>query len=160
MNHAELWDENFVLTPLGKRFIERVEQNPNNPKHLNDEFAQIFLVAGKHEILIKKIIDVSKDIKFENKNDYLDGLYKHLDEMGYIAKNKERSTTGVREFFRSETQLWHHHAIQNKDGGDYFFHKKGFSFDLNIIENLVEKFYKNYGDVYRNFSNKDELKLN
>ena len=81
--------------------------------------------------------------------------------MGFIAKNKERSTTKVREFFRSETQLWHHHGIQNKNANEYFFPDKGFSFNMNKIENLVENFYKNYGDVYRNFvDNNDDLKLN
>ena len=44
MNHNNLWDENYNLTPLGNRFLERYEANINSPKKLVDEMAQILLV--------------------------------------------------------------------------------------------------------------------
>ena len=158
MDQTELFNGNFQLTSLGRRFMERVELDQSNNKYVNDEFAQIFLVSGKHEIIIKKIIEMSKSIKFKNENDYLDKLYANLDDMGFIAKNEPRSTTGVRKFFTAEKQLWHHHGIQNKNGTRYFFPNEGFSFNLDIIENLVDMFYKNYGDVYRSVISNDIIK--
>ena len=160
VDQTELFNGNFQVTNLGKRFIERVELNNTNNEYINDEFAQIFLVAGKHEIIIKKIIEMSKSIKFENQNEYLEELYKNLDNMGFIAKNAPRSTTGVRGFFTAEKQLWYHHGLLKKNGSRYFFPKKGFLFNLNLIEDLVDRFYINYGDLYRNPIITDDIRIN
>ena len=56
MNHNKLWDEDFYLTELGNKFIERYKNNINNPKNLIDEMAQIVLVSGKHHSLIDEIM--------------------------------------------------------------------------------------------------------
>ena len=45
-----------------------------------------------------------------------------------------------------------------KNGTRYFFPNEGFSFNLDIIENLVDMFYKNYGDVYRGVISNDIIK--
>ena len=37
MNHNNLWDENYYLTPLGKRFLERYESKIDSPQKLIDE---------------------------------------------------------------------------------------------------------------------------
>ena len=46
MDQTELFNENFQLTSLGRRFMERVELDQSNNKYVNDEFAQIFWYLG------------------------------------------------------------------------------------------------------------------
>ena len=148
MNHLNLWDENFYLTPLGERFISRFAINQNMPDKLKDEIAQLILVEGKHDNLISDIIRATLTMKISGDQDnYLDQLYDYFDNSGYISKNPERTTSGIRKFFTAERQLWGHLDLILKNGGTYFFSNQGYIFNRERIEYLVDEFYKNYGDV-------------
>ncbi len=145
MDHINFWDENKELTPLGQKFVDRNKYHINN---LVDEFAQIMLVEGKHENLIIDIENISKGLNsITDQNDYLQDIHDHLDKLGYIAKNPNRTTSGTRKFLVAEKQLWGHFSILKKNGNTYFHPGVGFVFDHQRINHLVELFYKNYSDV-------------
>ncbi len=154
MNHNKLWDEDFYLTELGNKFIERYKNNINHPKNLIDEMAQIVLVSGKHHSLIDEIIEITQGIS-ENEDiiddqAYLKKIYNEMDKRGHVAKNVERVTTGSRDYLRSEKQLWARFDLIKKDRNRFFFDQKGYLFNESRILGLVDKFYKNYGDaVYK-----------
>ena len=71
MNHNNLWDENYNLTSLGNRFLERYEANINSPKKLVDEMAQILLVEGRHHNLIFLRITLENNTDDINNLEYL-----------------------------------------------------------------------------------------
>jgi hypothetical protein len=145
MNHVNFWDGNKELTPLGQKFVDR---NENQSCNLVDEFAQIMLVEGKHENLIIDIENISNNLKvITDQNQYLKDIYDYLDNLGYISKNPNRRTTGIRQFLQSEKQLWGHFSLIKKNGNTYFHPGIGFVFDKPRINDLVDLFYKNYSDV-------------
>lgn len=155
MRHAKLLGENYVLTKIGHRFIERCNKvlwNANNYANtndlLNDELACILLVSGKHHNLILDIVEISKNMKIiSTKDNYLDSLYETFDKRGYIAKNSERKETGVREFLAAERQIWGKLNLINKRGRSYFVQNIGYEFNTERIETLVQKYYEIYSDV-------------
>ena len=106
MNHNNLWDEDFNLTPLGQRFVERYEANINFPKKLIDEMAQILLVEGKHHNLIEEIKEITSDNLSEDSLDdeekYLENIYNEMKKRGHVATNPNRKTSGTRDYLRSE----------------------------------------------------------
>jgi len=155
MNHNKLWDENFKLTLIGKKFLNRFA-SLNSPEEKNDEFAQILLVQGKHHNLIEEIKNITTEIEIpDNDESFRVEIYKKLDEKGYIAKNSNRITSGKREPFVAETQLWAHlNIIKINKGSRYkfFFKDLGYQFNDEKINYLVNKFYINYSDVLEEFN--------
>lgn len=155
MNHNKLWDENFKLTLIGKKFLNRFS-SLNSPQEKNDEFAQILLVQGKHHNLIEEIKNITTEIEIpDNDESFRVEIYKKLDEKGYIAKNSNRITSGKREPFVAETQLWAHlNIIKINKGSRYkfFFKDQGYQFNDEKINYLVNKFYINYSDVLEEFN--------
>lgn len=152
MNHNNLWDEDFNLTPLGQRFVERYEANINFPKKLVDEMAQILLVEGKHHNLIEEIKEITSENASEDSLDdeekYLENIYTEMKKRGHVATNPNRKTSGTRDYLRSEKQLWARMGLIKKTTSNrYFFQDEGYIFNNSKIEKLVENFYKNYGDV-------------
>lgn len=151
MTHLNMWDENFYLTPLGERFVSRFSINKNNPQQLKDEIAQLLLVEGKYDNLISDIVRVTNELRrkkvITDRDSYLDQLYQYFETSGFIAKNPNRTSSGVREFFTAEKQLCGHLNLIQKNGGTYFFPNEGWKFNHERIEYLVDQFYKNYGDV-------------
>ena len=155
MNHNSLWDENFYLTPLGNRFVERYEKNITSPQTLIDEMAQILLVEGKHHNLIEEIKDISNQT-FNDDNAYLEHIYKEMDKRGHVAKNTARKSSGSRKYLQAEKQLWGRFGLIQKNGNTYFNRNIGYVFENKRIDELVEKYYLNYGDVNskKTFDNK------
>lgn|GEM_PF-4334007 len=148
MDHVNFWDENKELTPLGERFVSRNHLPLSQQRVLIDEFAQIVLVEGRHENLISDIEKVNKVLtNITGQDKYLDDIHDYLDGQGYISKNPNRITSGSRKFLQAEKQLWGHLSLIKKNGRTYFHPGKGFIFDRQRIEALVESFYKNYSDV-------------
>ena len=155
VRHSKLLAENYVLTEIGRRFMERCDKvlwNPNNYLNnnslLNDELACVLLVAGKHHNLILDIIEISKGIKKISEDDqYLIDLYKSFDSKGYIAKNSNRTITGSRKFLQAEKQIWGHLDLINKSGRGYFTPNIGYQFNIKRIESLINKYYETYSDV-------------
>ena len=160
MNHNKLWDENFKLTLIGKKFIDRFGVL-NNVSEKNDEFAQILLVQGKHHNLIEEIKNITAEIEIpDTDEDFRLEIYKKLDQKGYIAKNTNRKTSGIRKPFIAETQLWAHLNIiklNNEGRYKFFFKDKGYKFNDEKINNLVNQFYVNYGDVLEEFNVRPDL---
>jgi len=160
MNHNKLWDENFKLTLIGKKFIDRFGIL-NNVSEKNDEFAQILLVQGKHHNLIEEIKNITAEIEIpDTDEDFRLEIYKKLDQKGYIAKNTNRKTSGIRKPFIAETQLWAHLNIiklNNEGRYKFFFKDKGYQFNDEKINNLVNQFYVNYGDVLEEFNVRPDL---
>jgi len=160
MNHNKLWDENFKLTLIGKKFIDRFGVL-NNVSEKNDEFAQILLVQGKHHNLIEEIKNITAEIEIpDTDEDFRLEIYKKLDQKGYIAKNTNRKTSGIRKPFIAETQLWAHLNIiklNNEGRYKFFFKDKGYQFNDEKINNLVNQFYVNYGDVLEEFNVRPDL---
>jgi hypothetical protein len=146
MNHNSLWDESFYLTPLGTRFVERYENNIKSPQALIDEMAQILLVEGKHHNLIEEIKDITNE-SFDNDTKFIEHIYKEMDKRGHVAKNPERKTSGSREYLVAEKQLWGRFGLIKKNGNTYFNKNIGYVFENKRIDELVEKYYINYGDV-------------
>ncbi|MAM16609.1 MAG: hypothetical protein CMC10_04865 [Flavobacteriaceae bacterium] len=152
MNHNNLWDEDFNLTPLGQRFVERYEANINFPEKLVDEMAQILLVEGKHHNLIEEIKEITSDCNdpdaLKNQEKYLKFVYQEMNRRGHVATNPNKKTSGDREYLQSEKQLWGRMGLIKKPNPSrYFFLDQGFIFNDQKIDKLVENFYKNYGDV-------------
>ena len=151
MNHNKLWDEDFYLTELGLKFVKRYKENINEPDKLIDEMSQIVLVSGKHHNLIEEIKEITEKIKntdeFENDKKYLKKIYFEMNKRGHVATNRERITTGTREYLRSEKQLWGRFNLIKKNSNKYFFEETGYVFNDDRISVLVEQFYKNYGDT-------------
>lgn len=151
MNHNKLWDEDFYLTELGNKFIQRYEDNIKYPKKLIDEMAQIVLVSGKHHSLIEEIIEITQKIEhaedLSSDQKYLKKVYNEMDQRGHVAKNVERVTSGTRDYLRSEKQLWGRLDLIKKNNNRYFFDNLGYLFNKDRILDLVEKFYINYGDT-------------
>jgi len=146
--HVGLWDGNKKLTRLGELFLKRNSSSLNENRNLLDEFAQIILVKGKHESLIIDIEKITNNLEnIGSHKQYLKDLYDHFDNLGYIAKNSNRKTTGIRKFLQSEKQLWGHFSIIVKNGNTYFHPGKGYVFDWERIEQLVQAFYRNYSDL-------------
>jgi len=147
MNHNNLWDENFYLTPLGSRFLERYEKNIKSPQALIDEMSQVLLVEGKHHNLIEEIKEITNK-NFDDEPAYLDHIFNEMDKRGHVAKNPERKTSGTRRYLTAEKQLWGRLGLIKKNSSNrYFFNKDGYVFDNNRIDKLVENYYLNYGDV-------------
>ena len=152
MNHNNLWDENFYLTPLGNRFVERYQSNINSPKKLVEELSQILLVEGKHHNLIEEIKEITSenvnDKDLEDEEKYLNIIYQEMKKRGHVATNPNRKVSGTREYLRSEKQLWARMGLIKKTTSNrYFFNNEGYIFNNSKIEKLVDNFYKNYGDV-------------
>ena len=160
MNHNKLWDENFKLTLIGKKFIDRFGIL-NNVSEKNDEFAQILLVQGKHHNLIEEIKNITAEIEIpDTDEDFRLEIYKKLDQKGYVAKNTNRKTSGIRKPFIAETQLWAHLNIiklNNEGRYKFFFKDKGYQFNDEKINNLVNQFYVNYGNVLEEFNVRPDL---
>lgn len=160
MNHNKLWDENFKLTLIGKKFIDRFGVL-NNVSEKNDEFAQILLVQGKHHNLIEEIKNITAEIEIpDTDEDFRLEIYEKLDQKGYIAKNTNRKTSGIRKPFIAETQLWARLNIiklNNEGRYKFFFKDKGYQFNDEKINNLVNQFYVNYGDVLEEFNVRPDL---
>jgi len=147
MNHNNLWDENFYLTPLGSRFLERYEKNIKSPQALIDEMSQVLLVEGKHHNLIEEIKEITNK-NFDDEPAYLDHIFNEMDKRGHVAKNPERKTSGTRRYLTAEKQLWGRLGLIKKNRSNrYFFNQDGYVFDNNRIDKLVEDYYLNYGDV-------------
>ena len=154
MNHNNLWDENYYLTPLGYRFLERYEANINSPKNLVDEMAQILLVEGKHHNLIEEIKEITLNCNdpetLNNQKKYIKFIYNEMNKRGHVATNPNKKITGDREYLRSERQLWGRMGLiqeQSPSKYKYFYPNEGFVFNELKINRLLEKFFKNYGDV-------------
>lgn len=147
MNHNNLWDENFYLTPLGSRFLERYEKNIKSPQVLIDEMSQILLVEGKHHNLIEEIKEISNK-NFNDETAYLEHIFNEMDKRGHVAKNPERKTSGARKYLTAEKQLWGRlNLIKKNSSNRYFFNKDGYVFNNKRIDKLVKDYYLNYGDV-------------
>lgn len=147
MNHNNLWDENFYLTPLGSRFLERYEKNIKSPQVLIDEMSQILLVEGKHHNLIEEIKEISNK-NFNDETAYLEHIFNEMDKRGHVAKNPERKTSGARKYLTAEKQLWGRLDLIKKNSSNrYFFNKDGYVFNNKRIDKLVKDYYLNYGDV-------------
>ena len=152
MNHNNLWDENYNLTPLGNRFLERYEANISSPKKLVDEMAQILLVEGRHHNLIEEIREITlennTDDILDNEEEYLKNIYGEMKKRGHVATNPNRKSSSSRKYLQSEKQLWGRMGLIKKTSSNrYFFQNEGYIFNISRIEKLVENFYKNYGDV-------------
>ena len=152
MNHNNLWDENYNLTSLGNRFLERYEANINSPKKLVDEMAQILLVEGRHHNLIEEIREITlennTDDILDNEEEYLKNIYGEMKKRGHVATNPNRKSSSSRKYLQSEKQLWGRMGLIKKTSSNrYFFQNEGYIFNTSRIEKLVENFYKNYGDV-------------
>ena len=154
MNHNNLWDENYYLTPLGYRFLERYEANINSPKNLVDEMAQILLVEGKHHNLIEEIKEITLNCNdpetLNNQKKYIKFIYNEMNKRGHVATNPNKKITGDREYLRSERQLWGRMGLiqeQSPSKYKYFYPNEGFVFNELKINRLLDKFFKNYGDV-------------
>ena len=69
LDHNFLWDKFKYVTPLGKKLVERVGKYEGDIKKLNDEFAQIILVQGKHQEFIEEIQEISNEFEtIDNEN--------------------------------------------------------------------------------------------
>ena len=149
MKHLNLWDENFCLTNLGIRFVERCQLKANDAVTLKQEFAQILLVEGKHDTLIEDIINYTENADLTNIDDskYKENLRDFFETSGFIKRNPNRSTSGSRKFLTEQLQLWNHLDLKEKVGNRHFIQNKGYVFNIKLIESLVSKFYENYGDV-------------
>ena len=147
MNHCKLWDpDRFRITPIGEKYIKRIKDN-NDPMK---ELSLIALFKGRHVEIIYDIINASKELKPEDKNDlstFKFKLEKNLMDKGYIKKNPGRSTTGIRKFLQSELQLWNHSGVIKKNGSTYFYPREGLKFNMKKIEELQIE----YSNVYGNF---------
>ncbi len=151
LNHLNLTDNQLNPTALGKKFVERcliITENAKN-KHeesnqINDEVAQIYLVIGKIDNLINDIHKCQKEIK--NKEEFLNKIINEFDKRGVIPRNANRSTSGSRPFLQAETQFMNNLSLTKKrkdrDGNLY-------SFNFAKINNLINQFYHNYGNVYK-----------
>ncbi len=164
MNHNNLWDENYYLTPLGKRFLERYESKIDSPQKLIDEMAQILLVEGKHHNLIEEIKEITQDDNInknlESEEEYLKNIYEEMKKRGHVATNPNRKISNSRKYLQSEKQLWGRMGLVKKTSSNrYFFQNEGYVFLNNRIDKLVENFYKNYGDVNSKVTF-DQRKLN
>ena len=63
LDHNFLWDKFQYVTPLGKKLVERVGKYEGDIKKLNDEFAQIILVQGKHQEFIEEYKKLVMNLK-------------------------------------------------------------------------------------------------
>ena len=108
--------------------------------------AQILLVEGKHHNLIEEIKDITNE-NFDNDTKFIEYIYKEMDKRGHVAKNPERKTSGSREYLVAEKQLWGRFELIKKNGNTYFNKNIGYIFENKRIDELVKKYYLNYGDV-------------
>ena len=91
LDHNFLWDKFQYVTPLGKKLVERVGKYEGDIKKLNDEFAQIILVQGKHQEFIEEIQEISNEFEtIDNENIFIEKLEIELEKRGHIAKNPNR----------------------------------------------------------------------
>ena len=158
LDHNFLWDKFQYVTPLGKKLVERVGKYEGDIKKLNDEFAQIILVQGKHQEFIEEIQEISNEFEtIDNENIFIEKLEIELEKRGHIAKNPNRikGEKKSRKFLQAEKQLWGHLnliEINKKGEQKYFFINKGYKFNHGRIELLKKDFYKNYGkEADKNF---------
>jgi hypothetical protein len=155
LDHNNLWDEKKFVTPLGKKFLSRVENFDEKIDKLKDEFAQIILVQGKHHEFIEEIKEITLSLKkIENDKDYVESLEVELDKRGHIAKNPNRSQGKApkRKFLQAEKQIWGNLGLiynaslaKEKRSTRYLFKDEGYKFNFKKINNLVKEFYANYG---------------
>jgi hypothetical protein len=146
MNHCKLWDPdtNHILSN-GKVFKERIDHGADP----NEEMAQI-LVAGKHIELIHDFKKITDDmLPFPDSDaEYRKHLEQKLSEKGFIKKNPERASSGVRRLFSAELQLWFKLGLSIKTQSAKHFHEgKGFVFNEERIKQLEGDFLKNYGSL-------------
>jgi len=167
MDHLNLWDENKYLTNLGLRFVERYEMKKDNLNELQSEFAQIILVEGKHDNLIGDIISFSENTELNGLTDtqFRGKLSEFFENSGFIKKNPNRVSSGIRKPLSALLQLWTHLGLKYKydvngninSNGKHFVKDKGYIFNVDIIETLVQKFYENYGDVSEMISSEKQI---
>ena len=149
LDHNNLWDENKFVTPLGKKFLKRIDEFGEDIDKLKDEFSQIILVQGKHQEFIEEISEITSSLKkINNDKDYVAKLEDELDRRGHIAKNPNRSQgkEKKRKFLQAEKQLWGNLGLIYKPNeARYLFEDEGYKFNINKINKLVDQFFINYG---------------
>ena len=108
--------------------------------------SQVLLVEGKHHNLIEEIKEITNK-NFDDEPAYLDHIFNEMDKRGHVAKNPERKTSGTRRYLTAEKQLWGRFGLIKKNGNTYFNKNIGYVFENKRIDELVKKYYINYGDV-------------
>ena len=158
LEQTHLWDEHKFITPLGEKYMDRVKLCKNDLNKIKDEFSQILLVEGKHAEFIEDLEDetknISSDIKM-NDGDYVQKLEEVFLKKGNILKNPNRTAKANRKlkggkgkkFLTPEKQIWHNLNLIKWNGSRALFPGVGYKFRKKRINELVEKFYKNYGEV-------------
>ncbi|MBG76875.1 MAG: hypothetical protein CFH22_00714 [Alphaproteobacteria bacterium MarineAlpha5_Bin12] len=144
INHLKLWDHDTkFINPLGKSFLDAVNRGNN----LTNEIAKITLVRGRHIEFIRDIETIKSNMSFipDNHDDFRKLLDVELDKKGFMKRNPNRTTSGIRKLFQSELQLWDKFGIKKKHRGEHFVPGVGYLFDFKKI-NMLEKAYHNTYD--------------
>ena len=148
IEHLNLVDDFLKATKLGKMFVERclfiiknAKDKNDEASKINDELAQILLVVGKFHDLILDIDEYQSDI-VDNK-EFLIKIISDFDKKGIIPRNANRITSGSRKFLQSEKQMMNNLSLIDDEGD------KIYNFNHVRIDSLIEKFYDNYGVVYK-----------
>ncbi len=141
VNHLSLWDVEFRLTKYGKRLIQIGDEHGGESEEFRDAIAYLMLDIGRHAELIedmKKAL-LSTDVILSSIGDVRSVAYDFMEAKGYIKKNPNRTTTGVREVFSSEFGVWHHIGVLNKPNNSYFTENGGLSFNDEKIKQILSK---------------------
>ena len=158
LKQSHLWDDNQLVTPLGIKYMERVQQCGNDIKKIKDEFAQILLVEGKHAEFIEDIEletnNISKELKI-NDGEFVkileDIFYKkgniHKNPNRIVKKNLKLKAGKSKKFLTKEKQIWNHLNLIKKNGSRYLFKEEGYKFNNERIKILIKKFYENYDEA-------------
>lgn len=139
VNHLMLWDEDFRPTKHGKELLEIGRKFGETSQELKDFLGYLLLDVGRHAELIKDVKNAISNSPTPPRSmrDVRSASYDYLESRGYIKRNPNRTSTGVRKFLSSEFGVWGHFGILTQHRGSYFIPGTGLSFDKPRIEELL-----------------------
>lgn len=139
INHLQLWDSKFNLTDCGKKLLNSALINGENSDKFKMDLARIILVDGRHFELITDIITAIKSATStpSSTDEAKTVIFDFLEEKGFIKRNSNRTTSGVRKFLSSEFNLWSNFGFIKKSGQAFYDPIKGYDFNWELINGLV-----------------------
>lgn len=139
LNHLQLWDSKFNLTDVGKKLLNIGLANGENSPDFRKGLARVILIDGRHFELMNDIISAIKSAKSKpsSTDEAKAVIFSFLEEKGFIKKNSNRTTSGVRKFLSSEFNLWNNLGFIRKNGQAFYDPVNGYDFNWDLINELV-----------------------
>lgn len=136
IGHLGLWDnDTWTVNERGKLFLRNIKLGGD----LMYELSKLILVAGRYGELIRDIKKVESELASvpTKKSELIKEIVKRLEERGFIQRNTNRKTSGIRKDLQSELQIMKHIGVLDKN----------YVFDMKKIKKIEKEYLKTYGKL-------------